>query len=102
MPMIVGLYLILTGLSRFVEEHYRGEPQTPIYYGLRLYQWLAIAFVTAGIIFTTIKYEVVKPTFDSFYLTLLFALSFGFIAAFLMGIDFPFSNRRFSRLASAD
>lgn len=102
MPMIVGLYLILTGLSRFVEEHYRGEPQTPIYYGLRLYQWLAIAFVAGGIIFTTIKYEAVKPAFDSYYLTFSFSLAFGLIAAFLMGIDFPFSNRRFSRLASVD
>lgn len=102
MPIIAGLYLILTGLSRFVEEHYRGEPQTPIYYGLRLYQWLAILFVASGIIFTTIKYETVKPVFSSLNLTILFALAFGFIAAFLMGMDFPFSNRRFSRLASVD
>ncbi len=39
--MIGGLYLILTGLGRFVEEAYRGEPQTRSYWGLRFYQWIA-------------------------------------------------------------
>ena len=54
LPLIGGLYLILIGLGRFVEEHYRGEPQTAWVAGLRLYQWLAIAFVLSGAIVTTI------------------------------------------------
>ncbi len=101
-PMVAGLYFILTGLSRFVEEHFRGEPQTPIYYGLRLYQWLAIAFVVGGIFLTTIDYQAEKPVFSTDGLTVLLALIFGFICAFLMGMDFPYSTRRFSRLASVD
>ena len=36
-PLIFGLYLILTSLGRFVEEAYRGEAQTVIIKGLRLY-----------------------------------------------------------------
>jgi prolipoprotein diacylglyceryltransferase len=46
--VIVGLYLILTGLGRFVEEAYRGEPQTPIIGGLRLYQWIALSTVSSS------------------------------------------------------
>ena len=48
LPFIAGGYLILIGLGRFVEEHYRGEPQTAWLAGLRLYQWLAIGFVVIG------------------------------------------------------
>ncbi|HEX9108850.1 MAG TPA: prolipoprotein diacylglyceryl transferase family protein, partial [Longimicrobiales bacterium] len=43
--LVVGVYLIGNGLARFVEEAYRGEPQTPVLGRLRLYQWLAIAAV---------------------------------------------------------
>ena len=38
---IVGCYLMLNGLARFVEEAYRGEPQTQILAGLKIYQWTA-------------------------------------------------------------
>ena len=48
LPLIVGLYLVLAGLARFVEESYRGEPQTPIVCGLRLYQWFALLSAGAG------------------------------------------------------
>ena len=43
--LIVSLYFILIGLSRFVEERYRGEIQTPIYCKLKIYQWISILFV---------------------------------------------------------
>jgi prolipoprotein diacylglyceryltransferase len=33
---IAGVYLLLGGVGRFVEEAYRGEPQTPVHAGLRL------------------------------------------------------------------
>jgi prolipoprotein diacylglyceryltransferase len=36
--MVGGVYLILSGIGRFVEEAYRGEPQTPVLWGLRLYR----------------------------------------------------------------
>ncbi|MBT8338109.1 MAG: prolipoprotein diacylglyceryl transferase [Gemmatimonadetes bacterium] len=35
--LIVGVYFMLSGIARFVEESYRGEPQTPHVAGLRLY-----------------------------------------------------------------
>jgi len=54
LSLIAGLYLILTGLARFVEEAYRGEPQTPVYAHLRLYQWVAIASVAVGAVITTV------------------------------------------------
>jgi prolipoprotein diacylglyceryltransferase len=45
LPFVAGTYLALIGLGRFVEEHYSGEPQTACVARLRLYQWLAVAFV---------------------------------------------------------
>ncbi|HET7039073.1 MAG TPA: prolipoprotein diacylglyceryl transferase family protein, partial [Gemmatimonadales bacterium] len=54
LSLIAGAYLMLSGLARFVEESYRGEPQTPIVGGLRLYQWLAILSFGAGIGLTTL------------------------------------------------
>jgi protein-S-isoprenylcysteine O-methyltransferase Ste14 len=102
MPTITGLYFILTGLSRFVEEHYRGEPQTPIYFGLRLYQFLAIGFVLLGMFITCFKYNTPKPLFQQDEMAFVAALLFGFLAAFMMGMDFPYSKKRYSRLASVD
>ena len=52
--LIAGLYLILNGLGRFVEEAYRGEPQTPVFARLRVYQWMAIGTVVAGALLTAI------------------------------------------------
>jgi hypothetical protein len=54
MELIVGAYFLLAGLGRFVEEHYRGEPQTRVWAGFRLYQWLAIGFVVVGAVVTTL------------------------------------------------
>ncbi|WP_158638402.1 prolipoprotein diacylglyceryl transferase family protein [Panacibacter ginsenosidivorans] len=95
---IFGMYLILTSTGRFVEEAYRGEVQTPVWSGLRLYQWAAIASVLAGIIFTTIDIPVVtlQPAYG--WEIWLVALVGGFFTFFAMGVDFPRSNARFSRL----
>lgn len=95
---IFGLYLILTGIGRFVEEAYRGEVQTPIIKGLRLYQWMAILSVFAGIIMTVIHIDVVVITATVGWETVASALIGGMFTAFAMGIDFPNSNARFSRL----
>ncbi|MFO7720192.1 MAG: prolipoprotein diacylglyceryl transferase [Gillisia sp.] len=95
---ILGLYLILTGIGRFVEEAYRGEVQTPIIKGLRLYQWMAILSVLAGIIMTIIHIEVVVITATFGWETVVSALIGGLFTAFAMGVDFPNSNARFSRL----
>lgn len=97
-PFIFGMYLIFTGLGRFVEEAYRGEVQTPIYGGLRLYQWTAIASVAVGIVLTTwhITPAMVYPGLS--LNTVIAAILGGAFVAFAMGIDFPRSNARFSRL----
>ncbi|MEH6771157.1 prolipoprotein diacylglyceryl transferase family protein [Maribacter arcticus] len=97
-PFIFGLYLILTGIGRFVEEAYRGEVQTHIIKGLRLYQWTAILSVLIGIIMTVINVEVINITSDVGWETILSAIIGGLFTIFAMGVDFPNSNARFSRL----
>jgi len=97
-PFIFGLYLILTGIGRFVEEAYRGEVQTPILKGLRLYQWTAILSVFIGIIMTLIHIESVAIISNVGWETILSATIGGLFTTFAMGVDFPYSNARFSRL----
>lgn len=97
--LIFGLYLVLTGIGRFVEESYRGEPQTPVPGGLRLYQWAALASVVIGMAVIVIPSP--APTIVQVAVTpeivagATILAVFGFLA---MGVDFPRSNARFSRL----
>ncbi len=98
-PLIVGAYLLLAGLARFVEESYRGEPQTPIVAGLRLYQWFAIASTVAGAVVTVLPGGDSAPEADPGWLSPAVGLGVGLLYWFAMGVDFPASNRRFSRLA---
>ena len=100
LSLIAGGYLLLGGAARFVEESYRGEPQTMILRGLRLYQWLAIVSFVVGAITTTI------PSASALGLDLWFApavpiaaVLFGMAAGFAMGVDFPRATGRFTRLA---
>ncbi len=97
--LLGGLYLILNGAGRFVEESYRGEPQTPVYGRLRLYQWLAIASVLAGAVLTAFPNLQLapRPAFQPIHLVL--GAAVGIVSGFLMGVDFPHANRRFARLA---
>ncbi len=95
---IFGIYLILTGIGRFVEEAYRGEVQTPIIKKLRLYQWTAILSVFTGIIITLIHVAPVPHAPSFSWNTVLAAFIGGIFTTFAMGIDFPYSNARFSRL----
>jgi hypothetical protein len=101
--LIVGTFLMLGGLARFVEESYRGEPQTPVIAGLRSYQWIAVVSVLAGIVSTTLP---AAPGPSGFALPsarlIGAALAMAAITGFAMGVDFPASNRRFSRLAAAN
>ena len=101
--LVIGVYCILSGCARFVEESYRGEPQTPIVAGLRAYQWFAFATVLAGIGITMVPSA---PNASGFHRPTA-ALWVGSVAMFLvyavsMGLDFPHSDRRFARLAPAD
>jgi prolipoprotein diacylglyceryltransferase/protein-S-isoprenylcysteine O-methyltransferase Ste14 len=96
--MIAGLYFILNGLGRFVEEAWRGEPQTPVFGHLRLYQWAAFASVLIGILMTALGTSGPAPEAQFDWITVLPAAAFGVVVCFAMGVDFPESNRRFSRL----
>jgi protein-S-isoprenylcysteine O-methyltransferase Ste14 len=98
LPLIVGLYFVLAGVGRFMEEHFRGEPQTPEHLGLRLYQWLAIAFVVGGAAVTGLGARPAPDIagFDPAILPALLVV--GVVAYAAFGMDFPRSNRRLARL----
>jgi hypothetical protein len=99
-PLLIGVYLMLTGLARFVEEQFRGEPQTPQVGGLKLYQWLAFGMVVAGLGTATISAPALALQFEWYPAATPVALGAALLAAFAMGMDFPFSVKRFSRLAN--
>lgn len=95
--IICGIYGIGNGFARFAEEAYRGEPQTAMIFGLRLYQWLAIATVCVGAVLTVLSSP--QPpalTFPGYDLAL--AAGFACIAGAAMGVDFPESDASFARL----
>jgi hypothetical protein len=97
--IIAGLYFVLIGLGRFVEESYRGEPQTPIIAGLRIYQWFSIGFVVAGVTLSCIPTPGVPVSGGWNWSPVPVALVCGLAAWAAMGVDFPESNRRFARLS---
>ena len=98
LTFITGALFILSGLARFVEEHYRGEPQTRVVGGLRLYQWMSIASVIVGAALTAIPSSAAPPMQGLSIPSLGAALIAGCVAYFTYGADFPQSNRRFARL----
>jgi len=101
--MLLGTYLILSGCARFVEESYRAEPQTPIVRGLRIYQWMAVLSVLGGILCTMLPAEPAARGFEApSGMLVLAAVVVALVYGAAMGLDFPGSNRRFSRLAAAD
>jgi hypothetical protein len=94
---IVGIYLILNGLGRFVEESLRGEPQTPYRAGMRIYQWIAIISVIIGAICTSLP-DTGTLSFQFTPGSIIFALIMGIAVMMASGMDFPESDRRFARL----
>lgn len=101
--LVVGLYLILSGIARFVEESYRAEPQTRVIAGLHIYQWMAIGQALAGIVTTTLPGVPRPGGFTPLAPPLVAgAVVMALLYGVAMGVDFPRSNRRFSRLADAD
>jgi membrane-associated phospholipid phosphatase len=95
---ICGASYLLTGAGRFVEEAYRGEPQTRIIFGLRLYQWIAVLTIVAGAVMTCIHGPAMPQSFNWRISSILVAVGCGAAAWFVTGIDFPESSRRFARL----
>jgi len=96
--LICGVYLLLSGAGRFVEEAYRGEPQTKIVCGLRFYQWIAILVVVAGAVMTCVHGPDLPGNITFRATSILVAAGCGAVAWFTTGIDFPESSRRFARL----
>jgi len=96
--LITGLYFLLVGIGRFVEEAYRGEPQTPKLLGLRLYQWWSIAFVAAGIIVSSLPSNPTPHSVGWRWQLLLPSIAGGILWAIAMSVDFPQSKRRYARL----
>ncbi|HTY64028.1 MAG TPA: prolipoprotein diacylglyceryl transferase family protein [Acidobacteriota bacterium] len=97
--LIVGLYFILIGLGRFVEESYRGEPQTLIVGRLRIYQWFCIGFLIVGAILTCISSPPAPGSLGWNWHLVPVAWICGLAAWAAMGVDFPASTRRFARLS---
>jgi hypothetical protein len=97
--MIAGIFAIVTGVGRFAEEAYRGEPQTPVIAGLRLYQWVAIVSVVIGILVTGLGRSDPAPVPAWHWTAPAIAALFALVTTAAFGIDFPESNRRFARLA---
>lgn len=98
--LIIGLYLVLTGIERFTEDAYRGEVQTRKFYALNEPQFFGLLCLLLGIIMTLIPsniqiYQEVRVNLNS----ILLAMLCGLFAGFMMSMDFPKSNVRFSRLS---
>ncbi|MGA3178821.1 MAG: prolipoprotein diacylglyceryl transferase family protein [Verrucomicrobiota bacterium] len=95
---IAGLYLLMAGMSRFVEEAYRGEPQTPRVAGLPLYQWMAAGSVALGMVVMVLRGPPLPPLRPPTAWHLASSALWAVVSAFALSMDFPASERRFSRL----
>ncbi|MBZ5585980.1 MAG: prolipoprotein diacylglyceryl transferase [Acidobacteriia bacterium] len=97
LPLVCGVYAIGNGCARFVEEAYRGEPQTKVVGGLRLYQWIAAGSVAAGAALTAFRASPAPPLMLS-PAGIVWAAAFGLLAGAALGVDFPETDRPFARL----
>jgi hypothetical protein len=99
LSFIAGMYFVLVGLGRFVEEHYRGEPQTAVIAGFRMYQWLTFLFIVGGAVTTTLPTAPAPAPTPLSWTSMVVAGLAALIGIASFGMDVPGSNRRFSRLA---
>lgn len=97
--LLCGLYFILSGALRFVEEGYRGETQTPRCLGLPVYQWLAVLMAALGCWLATLSTPPVPPAAWAWLPALLWGLPAAALITPAMSIDLPTSTRRFARLS---
>jgi drug/metabolite transporter (DMT)-like permease len=86
-------------MARFVEETYRGEPQTPSFGRLTLYHWMAIVSALAGAVVTCLPGAPAPPLSGPALSTCVFASAMGVLFGLAMGVDLPRSTLRFSRLS---
>lgn len=97
LSIVCGVYAIGNGCARFVEEAYRGEPQTRSIGGLSLYQWMACISILTGALVTSTGSPPapgLTPSLAGWVGAAVFAL----LAGAAMGVDFPQSDRPFARL----
>ncbi|HYK89117.1 MAG TPA: prolipoprotein diacylglyceryl transferase family protein [Acidobacteriota bacterium] len=99
LSFITGLYFALMGLARFVEEAWRGEPQTPAWAGLRLYQWVSIASFLGGAALTVLPDAPHAPAPVPSLAAIWTGLAVGALTWIVVSVEFPRSSRRFARLA---
>jgi len=81
-----------------VEEAYRGEPQTRRIAGLLLYQWLAAGSAVLGMAVMALRGPSLPPMRGPAAWLVAASALWGLLSAFAMSMDFPASERRFSRL----
>jgi membrane-associated phospholipid phosphatase len=96
--VICGIYFLLSGAGRFAEEAYRGEPQTLVWCGLHLYQWIAAFTFVLGAVFTTIPSPAMNAFTPISTSSVLLAIVCAITCWFVSGVDFPEVTRRFARL----
>lgn len=100
---VAGCYLIWSGLARFVEESFRAEPQTKLVGPLHIYHWMALGSLLCGAVLSGVDSApphlwIDYPGGEVWAVS----LGMGLVATLIMGVDFPRSNRRFSRLADVE
>jgi phosphatidylglycerol:prolipoprotein diacylglycerol transferase len=100
--VICGFYLVLTGLARFAEEGMRGEPQTPVWRGLSIYQWLSVLVFLGGAVVTTLPSErvILAPRLETAAVWV--ALVAAVVSATAMSVDWPETKWPMSRLSAPD
>jgi membrane-associated phospholipid phosphatase len=96
--MVCGVYFLLSGAGRFAEEAYRGEPQTLVWRGLHVYQWIAAFTFALGAVFTAIPSPAMNAFVPLSASSIFLAIACAAICWFVSGVDFPEVSRRFARL----
>jgi hypothetical protein len=100
MTVVIGLYLVLSGIERFAEDAFRGEKQTRWQGPLRENQWIAGAAVVVGGLISAVPSDVAGVAgFRSDAALIAAVVAGGLITALALSMDFPTSRVRFSRLS---
>jgi hypothetical protein len=98
--LIIGIYLILTGVERFAEDAYRGEKQTRWTGPLRENQWIALTASLLGIVITLLPSDPPAALAGAWEPSvILAAVLAGLTTAFAMSMDSPTATFRYSRLS---
>jgi membrane-associated phospholipid phosphatase len=84
--LITGVYLILAGAGRLVEDAYRGEARSLVFGGLHLCQWLAIGCVLVGASVTVARDVTPWPDSGFSMATVAGAILLGLIGWFALGV----------------